>query len=103
MSKTLKIITNKYFITFIAFLLLMLFFDQNDWFTQRERRKQLEDTQQNIDFLSGESERMEKEIDELNANPRYLEQYAREKYHEKRDDEDVYLIIRDSVELEKQQ
>lgn len=81
----------------------MLFFDQNDWFTQRERRKQLEDTQQNIDFLSGESERMEKEIDELNANPRYLEQYAREKYHEKRDDEDVYLIIRDSVELEKQQ
>lgn len=102
MSRILKIITNKYFITFIAFLLLMLFFDQNDWFTQRERRKQLDATQQNIDFLRGESERMEREIDELNSNPKYLEQYAREKYHEKRDNEDVYLIIHDSVKQEQQ-
>lgn len=101
MPKVLKIITNKYLITFVAFLLLMLFFDQNDWFTQHTRRKQLDATQQNIDFLRQESERMEHEIDQLHANPRHLEKYAREKYHEKRDNEDVYLIIRDSVTPEK--
>jgi cell division protein FtsB len=81
----------------------MLFFDQNDWFTQRARRKQLDATQQNIDFLRQESERMEREIDELHANPRYLEKYAREKYHEKQDNEDVYLIIRDSVTQKRQE
>ena len=97
MHKTLKIVTNKYFITAVAFLLLMLFFDQNDWFTQQARQKELDATQKNIDFLTAESNKMESEINALNTDPRQLEKYAREKYHEKRPGEDVYLIIPDST------
>lgn len=97
MKRTLKILTNKYVITAVLFLLLMLFFDQNDWFTQHAREAELQQTQDKIDHLNGEVDRMNRELDELNASNARLEQYAREKYHEKRDGEDVYVIIADTV------
>lgn len=84
-------------ITAVLFLLLMAFFDQNDWFTQHERETELRQTQEKIDHLKGEVTRMEKELGDLNGSNAKLEQYAREKYHEKKDGEDVYLIIADSV------
>lgn len=97
----LKILTNKYIITAVLFLLLMIFFDQNDWFTQHAREKELEQTQEKIDHLNKEVDRMDKELDGLNGSNARLEQYAREKYHEKRDGEDVYIIIPDTVRQQK--
>ena len=75
----------------------MLFFDQNDWFTQHARVKELEKTQQKIDHLNSEIGRMDKDLKELNSSNVKLEQYAREKYHEKQDGEDVYIIVPDTV------
>lgn len=102
MKRTLRILTNKFIITAIVFLLLMIFFDQNDWFTQNEREKELNQTQEKIDHLNSEVVRMEKELNDLNTNNAKLEQYAREKYHEKKDGEDVYLIITDTVKNKEQ-
>lgn len=101
MKRPLKLIANKYVITAAVFLLLMLFFDQNDWFTQREREKERNELQEKIDHIRSESERMEQELNALNNSPGKLEQYAREKYHEKKDGEDVYLIITDSAKTTK--
>ena len=75
----------------------MLFFDQNDWFTQRARKKDLETTKANIEFLKGEITKMEGELKALNTDTGELERYAREKYHEKRAGEDLYLIHIDTV------
>jgi len=81
----------------VVFLLLMIFFDQNNWFTQNERETDLEETQQKIDHLNSEVVRMEKELHDLNTSNEKLEALAREKYHEKRDGEDVYVIIPDTI------
>lgn len=97
LSGLLKIILNKYLLTGAGFLLLMLFFDQNDWFTQRKRQKQLEEVQETIDYLNAESDRMEASLEALNTDPAFLERFAREKYHLKRPTEDVYLITTDTV------
>lgn len=97
----LKIFTNKYFITAILFLLLMVFFDQNDWFTQHERTKELEELQGKIDHVNNGINKMDKELNDMNTSDPKVEQYAREKYHEKRDGEDLYLIIHDSVKAAK--
>ncbi len=90
-------------ITAVLFLLLMLFFDQNDWFTQHSRETELKQTQEKIDHLNAEVTRMENELNDLNGSNAKLEQYAREKYHEKKDGEDVYIIVADSVRQEKKQ
>lgn len=75
----------------------MLFFDQNDWFAQHQRQKQLDDIQENIEYLTKESDKMQGQLNALNTDSAYLEKYAREHYHEKRDNEDVFLILRDST------
>ena len=100
-KRMLKILTNKYIITGVLFLLLMIFFDQNDWFTQHAREKELNGIQEKIDHVNSEVGRMDKELNDLNSSNTKLEQYAREKYHEKRDGEDVYIIIPDTVKQQK--
>ena len=97
MKKILKLISNKYLLTVFAFLLLMLFFDQNDWFTQRARQRNLDELNQNIEYLTQGADKMELDLKELNTNPLKLETYAREKYNEKRANEDVYIIKRDTI------
>lgn len=96
LQKKIKILANKYVLTAIVFLLIMLFFDQNDWFVQRQRQRQLEDVQQNIEFLTKESDKMQLQLNALNTDSAYLEKYAREHYHEKKDNEDVFLILHDT-------
>jgi cell division protein FtsB len=70
----------------------MVFFDQNNWSSQQERKKDLREVERNIAYLNSEIGRMENEYRELTTNPRRLEQYARERYKMKRDNEDVYVI-----------
>jgi len=38
LRKLLKILANKYVLTALVFVVLMLFFDQNDWFEQHRRK-----------------------------------------------------------------
>ena len=97
MKPRLKILYNKYVIAILIFLGVMLFFDQNDYFTQRHRQKQLQHLEENINFLHQDIERLEKEINDLNNNNLALETYAREHYFEKKANEDVYVIIKDTV------
>jgi cell division protein FtsB len=92
MKKALKIITNKYFIVSFFFVLWTLFFDQNDWMTLKQRQKELDGIKDNIAYLHTEINRMSTEKNDLQTNPRKLEQYARENYRMKHDGEDVYVI-----------
>lgn len=101
LKKNYKLFYNKYLLTFLGFILLMLFFDQNDWLTQRSRQKKLDRIEDNIQFLNGEVVNMETELKGLNSDPLKLETYAREKYFQKRDHEDVFIIKKDTVYAQK--
>lgn len=92
MKKALRILANKYLITGVAFLAWMVYFDQYDWFSQRQRNKDLATTRANIAFLNGEIARMEQERNDLMTNPQKLEKFARENFRMKRDNEDLYII-----------
>ena len=94
MKKVLKVISNKYFIATFLFVLWTVFFDQNDWITQRQRQKELNSVKDNIKYLNTEIARMNTERNDLLTNPNKLEQYARENYRMKHEGEDVYVIER---------
>lgn len=76
----------------VVFCVYMAFFDQNNWLLQRERIQNLESTNERIDYLNKESDRMDKELTGLKNDPAIIERNAREKYFHKKDGEDVYLI-----------
>jgi cell division protein FtsB len=90
--RLLRLITNKYLIAAAAFGVWMLFFDQNDWQSQRESKKKLELLDQNIEYLNAEIDQMDKERTALTNDPKALERFARERYRMKRDGEDLYVV-----------
>ena len=94
MKKLLHIVANKYLITAVAFAVWMLFFDQNDYKSQRQRKRDLQEANDGIAYLNGEIAQMEKDHAEITTDPAKLEQYAREHYRMKRDNEDVYVVER---------
>ena len=94
MKKVLKIVTNKYFLTGVTFVVWSMFFDQNDWFTLREKQKELDNVKSSITFLNAEINQMTAERNTLtdSTDRRRLEKYARENYRMKKENEDVYVI-----------
>lgn len=92
MKKAFRILTNKFLITGLIFVAWMTYFDQNDWLVQRDRNAELEGIKSNISYLSTEIARMEEEQKAMTTDPKRLEQFAREQYRMKRDNEDVYVI-----------
>ena len=92
MKKVLKVLTNKYLLTSVAFLAWTIYFDQNDYMTLQQRKKELDVLSDNIAYLNSEINRMNAEKIDLVNNPKKIEQYARENYRMKHDGEDVYVI-----------
>jgi len=97
MKKLLPGLLNKYIFTALAFVVLMLFIDQNDWFTQRQRQREVDKANENVEFLRGAIATMNEQLEQLNTDSATLERYAREHYHEKREDEDIYVIVPDTT------
>jgi cell division protein FtsB len=85
-------IRSKYFISFAAFCVIVLFLDRNDIFTQFERRKDLRQLQESKLYYTSQISSERKELEALKNDPAIIEKYAREKYLMKRDNEELFLI-----------
>ena len=83
---------NKYFISVLAFIAWITFFDRNDLLTQAQRRQELNDLQVSKEHYNNQISSERKELSQLQSNPAILEKYAREKYYMKRDNEDLFII-----------
>lgn len=101
MNRTVGIISNKYFLVTAFFIAWMLFFDHNDLLSQYEYRSRLNKLKEEKDFYTRETERVKKDLDELTSNRERLEKFAREKYLMKKDNEDVYVIIKEKSKEDK--
>ena len=93
MKRLLNLFRNKYFLIAMAFFVFMIFFDKNDLFSQYQYYQQVSKLKQERDFYLKETAKVDKDLDELNSNPRKLEKFAREKYLMKKDNEDVFVIV----------
>jgi cell division protein DivIC len=87
-----KILLNKYLLATAGFLAWVLFFDRNDYFTQRNRKAELEELTKKINYYQEQVALTRKELNELRNDPAILEKYAREKYFMKRANEDIYIF-----------
>lgn len=83
---------NKYFLSTIAFIAWILFFDPRDVFTQIEHHKELKELQESKAWYQKEIAKESAEAEQLKTNPATVEKYAREKYLMKRENEDLFVI-----------
>jgi len=88
----IRILRNKYLLTLICFVVWIIFFDRNDFFTQMERRRDLKQIEESKAYYTKEIETNRKFSNDLKSNAAIIEKYAREKYLMKRDNEDLFII-----------
>ncbi len=93
-AKILPWLKNKYVLTVIAFIVWMTFFDRNDFISQYSYRTQLDKLQDDKEYYFAEIDVNQKNTYELKSNPQNLERFAREKYLMKKDNEEIFLIVR---------
>jgi cell division protein FtsB len=98
MKRLIDLFKNKYFLVSLAFLVWMVFFDKNDLFSQYQYRQQVSKLKQEREFYQKETDKVKKDLDELTSDPKKLEKFAREKYLMKRDNEDVFVIVKEKKE-----
>lgn len=101
MTRALNILKNKYLIAGIAFLTWMLFFDRNDLMSQYDYRQQLNKLEAEKDFYTTETEKTVKDLTELTTDRAKLEKFAREKYLMKKENEDVFVVVKEEIKKEK--
>ncbi len=83
---------NKYFLACSLFIGWMLFFDRNDYFTQMERIKNLQQIEQSKDYFAQKIAEGKKFSRDMRSNVDAVEKFVREKYLMKRDNEDLFLV-----------
>lgn len=93
MKKAIGLFSNKYFISFVCFLVWMLFFDRNDLMSQYDYYAQREKLEEEKAFYEQETAKVMKDLQELSTDRQRLERFARERYLMRKDNEDVFVIV----------
>ncbi len=88
-----KYIHNRYFYTGLAFIVWMLFFDQENIIEQIRLSRHLDELERQKSFYQEEITNNKETIYLLEHDTLRLEQYAREKYFMKKDGEDVFVLV----------
>ena len=88
----LRILLNKYVIVTLAFIVWMLFIDNNNIGVWLRTGRQLRDQEKRMEYLRQEIATTEDRLDQLRSNKDSLERFAREQYGFHEPDEDVYIV-----------
>ena len=94
MRHFIDLFKNKYFLAVIVFAVWMLFFDRNDMISQYGYRSQVNKLEQEREFYLTQIATVKKDLTELDSNLNSAEKFAREKYFMKKDNEDVFIIVK---------
>lgn len=95
MKRLLELLRNKYFLAIAAFAIWMTFFDKNDMLSQYEYRTEVNKLETEKEFYTKEITSVKKDLKELDSNLNTAEKFAREKYFMKKDNEDVFVIVKE--------
>jgi len=91
--KYFKYLLNPYIATLVAFVVWMLFFDDNSFLFHQELNTIIDEKENEIERYQKEIENDKKTTKYL-SNPQNLENFARETYYLKKENEEIYIIER---------
>lgn len=90
-----KLILNKYIIAIIVFLVAIIFFSDYNLRIRWKSDNNIKKLKKEIQFYKDEIESNKNKMNDINADDESLEQYGREKYFFKKDNEDVFILNED--------
>ena len=93
----IPVVWNKYFISILAIVVWVTFFDKDDLLSQYQLRQKLKQLRTERKYYKDEIKNSKNDMNELRTNPSNLEKFAREKYLMKKDNEEIFVIVKDTV------
>ncbi len=90
-----KWLKNKYTYVTLGFIVYLFFFDQHNLISQYKLRAELYELQQSQQWYLEQIDQTRSDLDELLTNDEKLEKFAREKYLMKKDNEEIFVIVRE--------
>ena len=88
-----RILINKYFLTTVAFVVWMVFFDSNNLLTRNHLQEKLDGLNLEKQFYLQEIRKDSILTHQLMTDSSQLEKFARERYLMKKENEDLFLVI----------
>ena len=95
MSFFKKYIHNWYFYTGLLFVIWISFFDRNSLVEQSRLSSTINDLDLRENFYKEGLSETNREISAFEKDTALLEKFARERYYMKKDNEDVFVIVRE--------
>lgn len=83
---------HKYLITVVAFLVIIVFLDENSLIQRNKHRQEINALTAEIEKYRKQYEEDTETLKELMNNPQVLEKIAREKYKMKKPNEDIFVF-----------
>ncbi len=86
------VLRNKFLLASVFFAVWMLFFDKNDVFSLLQRRRDLAEIEESKAYFAQKIAENKKFSMDIQSDAAAIEKFARERYHMKRENEDLFLI-----------
>jgi len=83
----------KYLLTILIIALIVGVVDEDSFLNRQPRRQRIDMLRQEIANYKRQYNNADRKIRELESNPKAVEKIARERYHMKRADEDVFVFM----------
>ncbi|MDI3545409.1 MAG: hypothetical protein PWQ43_526 [Rikenellaceae bacterium] len=90
----------KYILALIIFLVFIIFLDNNNLIKLRKYKKELNTAKEQNEYYKQKIKEDSLEIQKLKRDKEQLELYARKTYFFKKDNETIFLIVKDSTQKE---
>ena len=91
-----KFFINKYTISLAAFVVWIMFFDDNNWRQHKENLHELALLQEQVRHYKHKIEDDKRRLLELQTNDANLEKFAREQFFMKKANEDIFVIVEEN-------
>ena len=94
--KILRPFISKYLIALVAFVVWIVFFDDNNLRQHQKNLQELAQLEEQVAFYKQKIEADKRKLYELQTNDENLEKFAREQFFMKKADEDIYVIVEEN-------
>ncbi len=88
-----RILINKFFLTTVAFIVWMIFFDSNNLLRRNQVQEKLDGLNLEKQFYLQEIRKDSILTNQIMTDSTQLEKFARERYLMKKENEDLFLVI----------
>ena len=92
-EKVPPVLRNKYLLTIIIFVVWILLFDSNNLIARYKEMRELHKLRTDREYYMKRIQDDRQKLHELKTDNNNLEKFAREQYHMKKPDEDIYIIL----------